>query len=51
MGVIIINAILMGVVFWVAQDGINGDPFKWVLMVIALILIALVNWAEGREYI
>lgn len=51
MGSILINAVIMSVIFWIAYDGYNGDPFKWVLLMVMVILLAVVNWAEGREYI
>ena len=43
----ILNSIVMSLVFWVAHDGYQGDGYKFVLLMILIVILALTNHIEG----
>ena len=43
----ILNSVVISLVFWVARDGYQGDGYKFVLLMILIVILCVMNHVEG----
>ena len=43
----ILNSIVLSLVFWVTRDGYQDDVYKFVLLMILLVILSVMNHVEG----